>query len=72
MCVLLNKQQQQRTDPEVLKEKAMYHLANRLIQTARNSQLDPDSLRIYLKGLKKKYEIDCIASEQVDADVRWP
>lgn len=50
----------------------MYHLANRLIQTARNSQLDPDSLRIYLKGLKKKYETDCIASEQITADVRCP
>ncbi|KAG8132557.1 hypothetical protein E2320_010399 [Naja naja] len=72
LVTLIDKQmmQQQRTDPEMLKEKAMYHLANRLIQTARNSQLDPDSLRIYLKGLKKKYETDCIASEQVAADVR--
>ncbi|KAK9404134.1 mutS protein 4 like [Crotalus adamanteus] len=74
LVTLIDKQmmQQQRTDPEMLKEKAMYHLANRLIQTARNSQLDPDSLRIYLKGLKKKYETDCIASEQITADVRYP
>ncbi|KAM3841776.1 mutS protein homolog 4 [Vipera latastei] len=74
LVTLIDKQmmQQQRTDPEILKEKAMYHLANRLIQTARNSQLDPDSLRIYLKGLKKKYETDCIASEQITADVRCP
>ncbi|XP_032073691.1 mutS protein homolog 4 [Thamnophis elegans] len=71
LVTLIDKQmmQQQRTDPEILKEKAMYHLANRLIQTARNSQLDLDSLRIYLKGLKKKYETDCIASEPVAADV---
>ncbi|KAL7984983.1 hypothetical protein Chor_003553 [Crotalus horridus] len=74
LVTLIDKQmmQQQRTDPEMLKEKAVYHLANRLIQTARNSQLDPDSLRIYLKGLKKKYETDCIASEQITADVRCP
>ncbi|XP_069719919.1 mutS protein homolog 4 isoform X6 [Phaenicophaeus curvirostris] len=46
----------QKSTPEMMKQRAMYHLAMRLVQTARNSRLDPDSLRIYLKGLKKKYE----------------
>ncbi|XP_072853914.2 mutS protein homolog 4 isoform X4 [Pogona vitticeps] len=55
--------QQQRSSPETLKQRAIYHLANRLVQTARNSRLDPDSLQIYLKGLKKKYEADCLAAE---------
>ncbi|CAG10584.1 unnamed protein product, partial [Tetraodon nigroviridis] len=43
-------------DPETLQQRAKYHLANRLLQAARNSRLDPDSLRMYLKGLKKQYE----------------
>ncbi|XP_077784698.1 mutS protein homolog 4 isoform X4 [Podarcis muralis] len=59
---------QQRSTPETLKKKAIYHLANMLVQTARNSRLDPDSLRIYLKGLKKKYETDCLAAEQVPTE----
>uniref|UniRef100_A0A8D0GST3 MutS protein homolog 4 n=1 Tax=Sphenodon punctatus TaxID=8508 RepID=A0A8D0GST3_SPHPU len=54
--------QQQRSTPEALQQRAMYHLATRLVQTARNSRLDSDSLRIYLKGLKKKYDADCPAS----------
>ncbi|XP_062834205.1 mutS protein homolog 4 isoform X2 [Anolis carolinensis] len=57
--------QQQRNTSETLKERAIYRLANMLVQTARNSQLDPNSLQIYLKGLKKKYETDCLASEQI-------
>uniref|UniRef100_A0A8D2J319 MutS protein homolog 4 n=1 Tax=Varanus komodoensis TaxID=61221 RepID=A0A8D2J319_VARKO len=48
----------QRSSPETLRQRAIYHLANRLVQAARNSQLDPDSLRMYLKGQKKKYEAD--------------
>ncbi|KAM6262316.1 mutS protein homolog 4 isoform 2-T2 [Porphyrio hochstetteri] len=56
----------QKTTPEMMKQRAVYHLAMRLVQTARNSRLDPDSLRIYLKGLKKKYEASCPAPEQKD------
>ncbi|NXF94883.1 MSH4 protein, partial [Eubucco bourcierii] len=51
----------QKSTPEMTKQRAMYHLAVRLVQTARNSRLDPDSLRIYLRGLKKKYEESCPA-----------
>ena len=45
-------------------QRAVYHLATRLVQTARNSQLDPDSLRTYLSNLKKKYEADIPRAEQ--------
>ncbi|XP_074687818.1 mutS protein homolog 4 isoform X5 [Strix aluco] len=54
----------QKSTPEMMKQRAVYHLAMRLVQTARNSRLDPDSLRIYLKGLKKKYEASCPAPGQ--------
>lgn len=42
----------------------MYRLATRLLQTARNSRLDPDSLRMYLKGLKKQFEAELQAEGQ--------
>eukprot|EP00062_Callorhinchus_milii_P003433 gi/632940700/ref/XP_007885459.1/ PREDICTED: mutS protein homolog 4 [Callorhinchus milii] len=54
----------QRSTPESLHQRAVYHLATRLIQTARNSCLDPERLRMYLTGLKKRYEVDCLAAEQ--------
>lgn len=47
------------------RQRAVYHLATRLVQTARNSRLDPDSLRTYLSNLKKKYEADFPKAEQV-------
>jgi len=47
------------------RQRAVYHLATRLVQTARNSQLDPDSLRTYLSNLKRKYEADFPRAEQV-------
>ncbi|XP_052656553.1 mutS protein homolog 4 isoform X2 [Harpia harpyja] len=56
----------QQSTPEMMKQRAVYHLAMRLVQTARNSRLDPDSLRIYLKGLKKKYEASCPVPRQKD------
>ncbi|KAK4819849.1 hypothetical protein QYF61_012994 [Mycteria americana] len=59
-------QDRQKSTPEMMKQRAVYHLAMRLVQTARNSQLDPDSLRVYLKGLKKKYEASCPAPGQND------
>ncbi|XP_073783842.1 mutS protein homolog 4 isoform X2 [Danio rerio] len=43
------------SDPATLKQRADYRLATRLVQTARNSQLDRASLRHYLKGLKTQY-----------------
>ncbi|XP_065411483.1 mutS protein homolog 4 isoform X4 [Chrysemys picta bellii] len=60
--------QKQRATPETLRQRAVYHLATRLVQTARNSRLDPDSLRIFLKGLKKKYEADCPVSGQAQTE----
>ncbi|XP_034015949.1 mutS protein homolog 4 isoform X2 [Thalassophryne amazonica] len=52
------------SDPETLRQRAEYHLATRLLQTARNSRLDPDSLRMYLKGLKKQYVAEVQAAGQ--------
>ncbi|XP_059780565.1 mutS protein homolog 4 isoform X1 [Balaenoptera ricei] len=60
--------QSQRSTPEMERQRAVYHLATRLIQTARNSQLDPDSLRTYLSNLKKKYEADFPRAEQVSGN----
>ncbi|XP_045147672.1 mutS protein homolog 4 [Echinops telfairi] len=57
--------QNQKSTPEMERQRAVYHLATRLVQTARNSQLDPDSLRTYLCNLKKKYEADLSRTEQV-------
>uniref|UniRef100_A0A8C0VK66 MutS protein homolog 4 n=1 Tax=Cyanistes caeruleus TaxID=156563 RepID=A0A8C0VK66_CYACU len=48
-----------KSTPEMMKQRAAYQLAMRLVQTARNSRLDPDSLRVYLKALKRKYETSC-------------
>ncbi|KAM4722963.1 mutS protein homolog 4 [Rhinophrynus dorsalis] len=44
------------------KQTALYRLAVRLVQTARNSRLDLDSLRIYMKDLKKNYKSDCLTA----------
>ncbi|XP_072505981.1 mutS protein homolog 4 isoform X3 [Notamacropus eugenii] len=49
-------QQSQSSCPEAGRQRAVYRLATGLLQTARNSQLDPESLRQYLRGLKNKFE----------------
>lgn len=62
------------SDPETQRQRAVYHLATRLLQTARNSRLDPDSLRMYLKGLKKQYEAELQGAGQpasIDAEEEW-
>ncbi|KAJ0009058.1 hypothetical protein NQD34_016473, partial [Periophthalmus magnuspinnatus] len=59
----------QQSDPETQIQRAVYHLATRLLQTARNSRLDSESLRMYLKGLKKQYEAGLQAAEQLAASV---
>lgn len=40
---------------ESLRRKAVFKLGTHLVQVARNSLLDKDSLRTYLKNLKAKY-----------------
>ncbi|GAB1288253.1 MutS protein homolog 4 [Apodemus speciosus] len=50
--------QNQRSSPETDRQRAVYHLATRLVQVARNSQLQPDRLRTYLSNLKKKHDGD--------------
>uniref|UniRef100_UPI00398F1709 mutS protein homolog 4 isoform X1 n=1 Tax=Pristiophorus japonicus TaxID=55135 RepID=UPI00398F1709 len=54
----------QRNTAESLQQRAMHHLATRLVQTARNSCLDSDHLRMYLTGLRNRYEADCLAARQ--------
>uniref|UniRef100_A0A8C1FWP5 MutS homolog 4 n=1 Tax=Cyprinus carpio TaxID=7962 RepID=A0A8C1FWP5_CYPCA len=55
------------SDPDTVKQRAVYRLATRLLQTARNSRLDPESLRQYLKGLKRQYETELqSATESVE------
>lgn len=57
-------QAKHQSDPETQQQRAEYHLATRLLQAARNSRLDPGSLRMYLKGLKKQYEAELLAAGQ--------
>ncbi|XP_006888675.1 PREDICTED: mutS protein homolog 4 [Elephantulus edwardii] len=58
--------QNQKSTPDMERQRAVYHLATRLVQTARNSQLDPEGLRMYLCNLKKKYQADIPKPEQVE------
>ncbi|XP_077134925.1 mutS protein homolog 4 isoform X1 [Ranitomeya variabilis] len=51
--------QKQISSPESARQTADYQLALRLVQAARNSQLDADGLRNYLKQLKSKHSSDC-------------
>ncbi|XP_012516493.1 PREDICTED: mutS protein homolog 4 [Propithecus coquereli] len=53
---------------QITRQILVYLLATRLVQTARNSRLDPDSLRTYLSNLKKKYEDDFPRAEQVPGE----
>ncbi|XP_054653658.1 mutS protein homolog 4 [Dunckerocampus dactyliophorus] len=47
-----------KSDPEIERQRALYRLATSLLQTARNSRLDPANLRMYLKGLRRQYEAE--------------
>ncbi|XP_027729860.1 mutS protein homolog 4 [Vombatus ursinus] len=51
----ITEQQGRSSSAEAARQRAVYQLATRLLQTARNSQLDADSLRLYLRGLKTKF-----------------
>lgn len=52
-------QASQQMSSEARQQKAMYKLAMRLVQVARNSQLDDVSLRGYLRSLRDRYHQDC-------------
>ncbi|XP_031824721.1 mutS protein homolog 4 [Sarcophilus harrisii] len=54
----LMERQSQSSSPEAARKRAVYQLATRLLQAARNSRLDSESLRLYLRGLKSKFEAD--------------
>ncbi len=48
--------------PEAAEQRAVFKLAKRLVQTAQNSRLDPESLRCYLASLKDQYQRDLQAT----------
>ncbi|KAM3914999.1 mutS protein homolog 4 [Leptodactylus fuscus] len=56
--------QKQSNNPESARQTADYNLALRLLQVAKNSQLDSDGLRTYMKQLKSKYFTDCAGAER--------
>ncbi|GFS09743.1 MutS protein homolog 4-like [Elysia marginata] len=49
------KQKNQLHDKELIRDHAVFNLATRIIQVAKNSCMDEDSLRAYLASLKHKY-----------------
>ncbi|XP_071983700.1 mutS protein homolog 4 isoform X2 [Engystomops pustulosus] len=60
--------QNQRSSAESIRQAANYQLALRLMQAAKHSQLEPDSLRTYLKQLKSKYFTQCTGAERPPAE----
>ncbi|XP_068095301.1 mutS protein homolog 4 isoform X2 [Hyperolius riggenbachi] len=60
--------QKQSSSPESVRQTAAYQLALRLVQAARNSRLDPEGLRSYLKKMRKKYYMDCSAADHLLAE----
>lgn len=62
VCFVIGLKAKQHSDPDTERQRAVYRLATRLLQAARNSRLDPDSLRMYLKGLRRQYEVELQAA----------
>ncbi|XP_073448179.1 mutS protein homolog 4 [Aquarana catesbeiana] len=60
--------QKQSSTLESRRQMATYQLALRLVQAAKNSKLDPESLRTYLKHLKKKYTSDLTTACHLSAE----
>ncbi|KAG9467940.1 hypothetical protein GDO78_014030 [Eleutherodactylus coqui] len=56
--------QNKSSSAETVRQMADYHLALRLVQAAKNSQLDSDSLRTYLKQLKSTHFSNCAGAER--------
>lgn len=61
---LLFFQKNQQMEGELARQRAVFKLANKLIQVARNSRLDDESLKLYLKSLKFQHEEDLIRVEE--------
>ncbi|KAM9324666.1 mutS protein homolog 4 [Gastrophryne carolinensis] len=53
----------QNTTPESMRQMATYQIVLRLVQAAKNSKLDLESLRTYLKHLKKRYTSGHLSSQ---------
>ncbi|KAM5147945.1 mutS protein homolog 4 isoform 3-T3 [Mantella aurantiaca] len=59
--------QKQISTPESRRQMAAYQLVLRLVQAARNSKLDPESLRTYLRNLRRKYTSDLTLAGHLSA-----
>lgn len=57
-------QKSQLGDRDQCRQRAVFKLATRLVQAARSSKLDDDSLRQYVTSLKKKYEEEIMLLEE--------
>ena len=57
-------QSRQVKSQEALQQRAVFRLATKLGQVARNSRLDGTSLKAYLAGLKRQFEKDYGSHEQ--------
>ncbi|RUS80534.1 hypothetical protein EGW08_011718, partial [Elysia chlorotica] len=57
------KQRNLQHDKELIEDHAVFNLATRLIQLAKNSRMDEDSLRAYMASLKRKYLADLARAE---------
>ena len=51
-------QQHQSATHEAYRQRAVFRLSNRVIQAIRNSCLDKNNLKLYLKGLTQQYQND--------------
>ncbi|XP_045212131.2 mutS protein homolog 4-like isoform X2 [Mercenaria mercenaria] len=58
------KKNSEKQDKEICRQRAVFKLATRLVQAARSSRLDDDSLRQYVASLKKKYEEEVLSLEE--------
>ena len=59
-CLLRHFQKSNLLSTESLQQRAMFRLATKLIQAARNSRLDSAGLRSYLLGLRNQFERESI------------
>lgn len=61
-------QMSQQQSEEGAKLRAVYKLGTKLVQVARNSLLDEQGLRMFLKHIKAQYLHDSTVSQQQDRE----
>ncbi|XP_060559607.1 mutS protein homolog 4-like [Ruditapes philippinarum] len=58
------KKNSEKQDKELSRQRAVFKLATRLVQAARSSRLDEDSLKQYVTSLRKKYDEEVLSLEE--------